>query len=259
MGFTLCSEVPQVDLLVALRDFAFNSLRCLHFEVMDSRFRLTDVASVSRRARVTPFHSYQLRLTSDEMLLAGMSQNARRNIRRSVREHVVVDEVPPKEAHTMVDEFYRQVRSAFQKRSLVPTFDIGRVHSMVEHLDGTGHLLMLRARTASDECAATGLFPGLPGSTAFFWMGASDRELLDVRPNEALMWKAMQTWRERGALRFDFGGGGTYKEKYGGNAVTVPWIRWSRLPGLEVARSGIKRGELFAQKTRGHRESKRRD
>jgi hypothetical protein len=50
---------------------------------------------------------------------------------------------------------------------------------------------------------------------AFFWGNASWRADQHWRPNEFLHWYALRDWKARGVKMFDWGGGGTYKEKYG--------------------------------------------
>ena len=100
---------------------------------------------------------------------------------------------------------------------------------------------MLRAGTPDGEPAASGLFLGLPGSTAEFWMGGSWRRHQGLLPNEVLMWEAIRTWRDRGCVRMNFGGGGGYKAKYGGTPHHMPWLRSSRVDALERARDAALR------------------
>src|SRR5690606_27099370 len=118
-----------------------------------------------------------------------------------------------------------------------PTYPVDRIEALIRHLGPTGNLLLLQSRTPEDgEVAATGIFPGLPGSTAEYWMGGSWRAAQSQLPNEALMFSALRTWRDRGAVRFNFGGGGKYKAKYGGAPHAMPWVRTSRFEVLERAR-----------------------
>jgi hypothetical protein len=72
---------------------------------------------------------------------------------------------------------------------------------------------------------------------AFFWGNASWRSEQIWRPNEYLHWYALRYWKHRGVKLFDWGGGGTYKEKYGVEPYSVPWYLRSRFPFLAVIRN----------------------
>ncbi len=245
MGCNLDPGVDPARVLAALPRFAARRLGCVHVEVMDRRVGPDDVPPGFLAAHLP---GYELCLADDDALLAGMTPHGRRDVRRALRNGITVEEVDPVRSPEFVDEYYEQVTEAFAKRSLVPTYPRARVEAVVRHLHPTGHLLLLRARTPDGVPAATGIFPGLPGGTAVFWMGASRRDRQSLLPNEALMWHALRAWRDRGAVRFDFGGGGRYKAKYGGAAIDVPWLRRSLLPGMERGREVVRRGVRRAQR-----------
>jgi hypothetical protein len=235
MGFNLDEPERLGAAIEALPTFAFRQLGCIHLEVMDRSCSPDSAPSGFQAGRLA---GYELDLGGDDdSLLARMTSHGRRDVRRSLRNGITVEEVDPTADTSFVPEYYEQVCQSFGKRSLTPTYPIERVELMVRHLFPTGRLLLLRARVADGTPAATGIFPGLPGSTAVFWMGASHRPLQSQLPNEALMWHALRTWRDRGAVRFDFGGGGRYKAKYGGDEIRVPWLRRSRFGVLEHGRA----------------------
>lgn len=50
------------------------------------------------------------------------------------------------------------------------------------------------------------------------------------------MWAAMRWWRDRGATCFDLGGGGPYKEKFGGEPHALVRLHGSRFGALDTAR-----------------------
>jgi hypothetical protein len=136
----------------------------------------------------------------------------------------------------------------------VPTYPARRVRALVRHLGGTGHVLLLRARGPDGTCLATGIYPAYH-RVAEFWGNASWRAHQHLRPNEALHWYAMRYWKARGVTVFDWGGGGSYKEKYGGRPVRRPWLRKSRFGMLEVLRTWAKRAVALRQRlvARAHR------
>lgn len=237
MGFTLADGGDITSALAALPTFAFSTLGCIHLEFAD-RSLLADEA-VPPGFIVSHLTGYELNLTDDDTLLAGMKSYGRRDVRRSLRNGIVVEDVDPTDPGDFAATYYAQVSEAFAKRNQVPTYPLNRVEAIIRHLAPTGRLLLLRALLPTGGVAATGIFPGLPGGTAEYWMGASWRAQQALLPNEALMWTAIRTWRDRGAVRFNFGGGGRYKAKYGGMPHSMPWVRRSRFGVLEHGRKAI--------------------
>ena len=141
---------------------------------------------------------------------------------------------------SFADEYYAQLVEVFARQSLVPPYGVERVRALIDCLEPTGHLLLVRARSAEGLPVATGIFPAFNG-TAYFWGGASVREHQILRPNEAVFWYAMRYWRARGMTVLDLGGGGEYKRKYGPSELRVPFFRRSRFPGLSVLREVARR------------------
>lgn len=240
MGVNCDGPVVWTELLGALREFAFRELGCVHLEFMDHQMPGATVLPPGFSTGRLP--GYELRIDcGDDALMGRMRPNGRRDVRRALRNGIEVEEVDPDCDPSFAAEYYSQVEVAFAKRGLVPTYPLSRVDAAIRHLHPTGRMLLLRARTPDGEKAATGIFLGVPGAGAVFWMGASHPEHQSLLPNEALMWHALRGWRDRGATRFDFGGGGHYKKKYGGTLQEVPWVRCSRIGALE-------RGRRSAQK-----------
>lgn len=245
MGFNMDDPGARVAALDTLPEFAFSKLGCVHLEVMDRSLTPDDVPDRFVAGR---FSGYELSLDGDDdTLMARMTSNGRRDVRRALRNGTHVEIVDPVTDRGFAAEYYAQVTESFAKRSLVPTYPLGRVESMIRHLHEVGNVVLLRTSDAEGRPMATGLFPGLPGGTAVFWMGASRRDAQSLLPNEALMWAALRTWRDRGAVRFDFGGGGAYKKKYGGVPIEVPWLRRSRFAVLERGREVARRAVRAAQ------------
>jgi predicted N-acyltransferase len=173
-----------------------------------------------------------------------MNSACRRCIRKAEKSGVQIEEASDA---TFVDDYYTQLQDVFAKQGLVPTYPRERVRALVEHVLPTGRLLLVRARSPDGTCIATGIFPAM-NDTMFFWGGASLRQHQILRPNEMVQWFAMRYWKARGIRRYDMGGGGEYKRKYGGREIAVPWIRKSRHPVLESLRNNAK--YLFSLKQR---------
>jgi len=59
---------------------------------------------------------------------------------------------------------------------------------------------------------------------SYFWGNASYQKDQGDSPNEALHWYEMRYWKSRGMRWLDWGGGGEYKQKFGGTPIAVPWF-----------------------------------
>ena len=82
----------------------------------------------------------------------------------------------------------------------------------------------------------------------FFFGGASYRKFQYLLPNEALIWHAMKHGIKNNIHTFDMGGGGHYKRKYGGEIITVPWIRVSKYEIFSKSRDLVKKLYKIKQK-----------
>ncbi len=243
MGFNLPPSVSRVDALRALKEFAFCELNCIHLEIMDRRITTNDFdkAGYLFDARIST--GFEIDLTINEAaLLAGMDAGRCRYIRKAERSGIRIEAA---DDLSFADDYYAQLEDVFARQKLVPTYPIERVRSLIRHVLPTGHLLLVRARDREGRCIATGIFPAL-NDTMTFWGGASLRASQYLHPNEAIQWFAMRYWKERGIAKYDMGGGGEYKRKYGGRELRVPWGRKSRYPLVEYLRNGGK--HLFALK-----------
>ena len=230
MGFNLKTGVSRRAAMEALIPFAFRQLKCVHLEVMDRRMTLEEGLALG--LSFSPFRGYEIDLAqSDEALFARMTSACRRCIRKAEREGVCIEEAGDDQ---FADDYYAQLKDVFAKQGRTPTYPLSHVQALVKHLGATGRLLMLRARDPEGRCIATGIFPAM-NDTMYFWGGASWRAHQILRPNEALQWHAMRYWKSRGVARYDMGGGGSYKEKYGGEQICVPWFRMSRFRLLDSA------------------------
>ncbi len=227
MGFNLDEGVSRRVATQALLAFAFRDLRCAHLELMDRRLCAEDVAGLGFEQRIGT--GFELDLTqSEDALFAKMSSACRGCIRKAGKSGVVVEEGADL---AFADDYHAQLQDVFLKQTLVPTYSLDRVRSLIAQVHATDSLLLLRARDAEGTCIASGIFPAF-NDTMYFWGGASWREHQSLRPNEAIQWYAMRYWKERGIGRYDMGGGGEYKRKYGGEEIAIPALRRSKYPWL---------------------------
>jgi hypothetical protein len=232
IGFNLRPGYSRARLLEPLMSWAFRDLRCVHVEVSDRCFGEEDgrVAGLAQ----TAYESYKTDLTkSEEDLFGAMEGACRRCIRKAEKSGVVIEEAHDFE---FAEEYYEQLKDVFAKQGKVPTYSLQRVRTLLERMLPTGHLLAVRARNPEGRCIATSLYPGM-NDVAFFWGNASWRSEQHWRPNEYLHWYALRYWKARGVTLFDWGGGGTYKLKYGVEPRVVPWFYKSKYPLLSTIRN----------------------
>jgi hypothetical protein len=232
MGFALQPGISRVGALEALRHFAFDDLKCVHLELMD---RNIAPAALDSRYGLRRYNGFEINLSpSEDRLLSNMARQCRGCINKATRCGVSIED-----AHDagFADDYYQQLEDVFAKQGLRPTYGKERVSALIDHLHPTGHLLLLRAFDTERRCIATGIFPAMH-DRAYFWGGASWREHQHLRPNEILFWYALRYWKARGVRYLDMGGAGEYKRKYGGQEISVPWLRTSRFPIVPLLRNG---------------------
>jgi hypothetical protein len=241
IGFNLQPGVSRRDALGALEKFAWNDLKCLHLEISDPHFTFEDAQGMGFTEEA--YASYRSDLTkTEEELFNGMESACRRCVRKAEKSGVQIEE-----AHDLAfaDEYYEQLKDVFAKQGLVPTYSVERVRSLVRNMEPSGNVLLIRARDPQGKCIATGIYPGY-NKIAEFWGNASFRTYQNLRPNEACHWYAMRYWKKRGAATFDWGGEGTYKEKYGCVPHRVPWFTKSRYQIVGALRNEAR--NMFARK-----------
>jgi hypothetical protein len=205
-------------------------------ELVDRHLTEEAASQLGFRYGFVDTYETDLRQSEDE-IFAGMNSACRRCIRKAEKSGVQIEEAADDQ---FADEYFEQLEDVFLKQDLVPTYGVDRVRALIKWLQPTGNLLLLRARDPEGNCIATGIYPGM-NTTAQFWGNASYRASQILRPNEALHWHAMLYWKERGAQVFDWGGGGTYKEKYGCTPLQVPRLMIPKYGFLLRLRDASKR------------------
>ena len=240
LGLNLAPGVSRLAAVAALVPFVFKTLGCLHLELADPYLTREDLASHPFEAHVGTTFVTDLRTTED-LLFETMDSSTRRAIRKGVKAGVVIEEAA---AEGFADEYYGHLIDVFAKQGLSPTYGRDRVAAMIAHVHPTGDLLLLRARDPDGHSIATGIFPGF-NHRSHFWGNGSLRASQILRPNEAIHWHALRYWREHGVQEHDWGGGGDYKEKYGGVRTATLHARLSRYAAIGVARDMARRAYYF--------------
>jgi len=240
MGFNLMPGVPRGAALKALQEFTFHELGCLHLEITDRYLDLNDGLELGFSYRL--IDGYLSDLTkSEDQIWAEMSSACRRAIRKSNKCGVVVE---PGKPEGFAETYYEHLVHVFAKQGLSPSYGAQRIQHLIDTYYDTGDLLLLRAFEPGGRCIATGIFPRFR-HYSFFLGNGSDPSHLSLRPNEALHWYAMRYWKARGSRSHDWGGGGSYKAKYGGVPFIVPSFWKSRYGFIRIARDIAEKAYYF--------------
>ncbi len=246
MGSNVVSGISRRLVLDAISRFAFRELGCVHLEMMDRRVTVEDARAGNFRVR--PFTGFEIDLTQSEDTLKGnMSGACRTNLRKALRSGLQVRQCCDA---GFADHYYSQLQDVFAKRNLVPTYNRERVQELIRCLLPEGKILLLQALDTEGQCIAS-MITVASNDTAFLWGSASWRQFQIMRPNELLMWSSMKYWKSHGIRRFDMGGAGDYKRKYGGYEISVPWVRVSKYAGLDGLRATAAQIVKLQQRLRG--------
>ena len=223
MGLLLGASVSRRTAMEALPDFAFRQLGCMHFEVVDSQAKPSDVEGLHISDSLN--RTIEVDLTStEEAIFSKMTASCRRNVRKAEKNGLVIE---PASDENFAAEYAEQLKDVFAKQGLVPHFGEDRVRLLIQELFPTGQLLLLRARDSTGKCIATGIYPALHNK-AYYWGGASWREYQKLYPNELLHWHAMRYWKSKGAKTYNLVGTMEFKQRFGGTETAVPVVSKSK-------------------------------
>jgi lipid II:glycine glycyltransferase (peptidoglycan interpeptide bridge formation enzyme) len=193
---------------------------------------------------VAPEATIRLDLSqTEEELLSGMSEMRRRNVRKSLRSELVVEE------DTDVETFQRLHASTAERQGFV-AIDTAAMRAQWSILAPAGQTRILLARHNGVAVAGIWLtsFAGVVTFKFAGWNAASDGSR---NANEALHWTAIRWARSIGARHYDLGGfdrqaaetlqaggeldktfqktPGYFKLGFGGTPILLPLARWSYL------------------------------
>ena len=231
MGFNLKPGISRTAAVQALKELAFDTLKCRHL-ILGDRY-LTDADYDPKEFETTILSGYEIDLTlSEDQLFRKMKPACRGCVRKACKCGVIIQEADDPQ---FVEDYYAQIRDVCACKGAIPDFGCDHVKALIHYLGPTGRLLLLRAINKEGICIATGIFPAM-NRTVLFWGGASWRCHSNVRPNEALLWYAMRYWKARGMSRFDMGGGGDYKLKYGSTPIYTRIIELSNNAYMRMLR-----------------------
>jgi CelD/BcsL family acetyltransferase involved in cellulose biosynthesis len=239
----LVMDVESWDVLVnhLLTEHYPINVRCLHntLPLADERFSLVKQAK---------WHGLDLR-PDLEKLWEGIHDSAHRAIRKSQREGLVV----------RFAESEQELRTFFEMHLRVRKYKYGLLaqpysffQNIWRHFVETGHGFILLA-LCEDKIVAGDFFLDWK-DTLYYKFNASLPEDLSHRPNDLLIWEAIQEGKKRGLSYLDFGlsdidqeGLVRYKRKFGTEEKTISFLHHAVNGGPSPAEKGIR--ELLGKLT----------
>lgn len=149
-----------------------------------------------------------LRRPLDEIFQA-FSSSCRRNIRKSERNGVLIEEIASKEE---LPVFYGLLKKTYS-RATTPLADFSLFASAFDKLHSRNMVKFFLAKLGDQYIAGRVilLFKG----KIFDWYAGSDHDHLNVYPNEMLVHHILKWGGQNGIHTFDFGGAGRPDERYG--------------------------------------------
>ncbi len=246
MGFLLRDGIDRRAAADALIPFAFGPLDCHHVELVDRRLGVDEMAGSGYAAERGKTYVIDLARPEDE-ILRGFRRTTRQEIQKALRAGLVVE---PASDSGFADEFYRYLVAVFARQGKAPTYGVDRVRHLIAAVYPSGQLQLLRVRTPTGETVGTAVVPGR-NETAVAWGMAFDRANKQVHAVELLWLETMKYWRGRGAIRYDMGGAGDYKAKYGGEVVELVRFHRSRYRALRFGRAVVREFVAARQIIRG--------
>lgn len=221
-------------------------LKCDHLELMDRRMAREDCDHLGLECSMFETFEVDISLAEDQ-IWKNMRRECRQCIRKAERCEVRIEEASDL---SFADEHYAQLKHVFAVKNSVPPFGVERIKRLIELAHPSGNLLMLRAHNKDGICIATSIFAAM-NQIMFYWGSASWRHLSQVRPNELLVWYAIQYCKERGMSTLELIGGGNYKLKFGSRRIVVPWVRISRSRSTAFLRTSAQKAFCTAQNAVG--------
>ena len=225
MGFDVVDGVNKLDLIPCIKDYLFHNKHVLFIEIVDRQITVEDAIAAGYRADVADTLELEIDKT-DEELFKVFKTDCRNFIRQFERRGAIYARAEPNEDFAV--EYYEQLEDVFAKQGLVPTYTIEKVKHILSHLKDGETVLCQRIRDPeNNKSIATSIFLAYK-KTFYFWGGASFRSGQHYRPNEYMLWRAIQYWRDKGYKIFDMVGVRDYKKKFGSHEVQYAHIMIAR-------------------------------
>ncbi len=175
------------------------------------------------------YYRHVLELSTDvDAVFAKLKSSTKRNIEKAMREKVTVTEVNTLDA---VKTFYR-LHCLTRKKHGVPPQPFRFFQMIYDHIIRRDHGQVVLAYHQGKAIAAAVYLHF--GNEAIYKFGASDSKYLHVRPNDLLMWEAIQWYCRNGYTQFCFGrtepgneGLRQFKNGWGAEETVIRYFRYN--------------------------------
>ncbi len=215
MGLDLFDKNEKINIYTQLVPYLFKSEKCQFIQINDRDVSIEMAEKAGFRH--SKIRTLELPVNvNDEGLFKKMKVDCRNYIRQFEKRGATIEQAIPDDV--FAGEYYEQLKDVFAKQKLVPNYSLRKVKVLIKNLHEHNSVLCLRVRDPEGKSIATSIFPGGSGKF-FFWGGASYRHSQHYRPNEYMIYRAIQYWRDRGCEVFDMVGVREYKKKFGPTEV----------------------------------------
>ena len=136
---------------------------------------------------------------SESEILSGLSENHRRNIKKAIKDGLTIRLDRSRES---LGDFYR-LHCRTRKRHGLPPQPLSFFKNILDHVLSRDLGIIVSAVYSGRVIASYVFFHF--GANAIFKYGASDTKFLSHRPNNLVMWEAIQWYQERGAMSLSLG------------------------------------------------------
>lgn len=227
MGFDVAEGVNKIDLIPSVKNYLFKLKHVLLMEIVDRQIGVEEAQMAGYQADIADTLELDINKTDDELFKV-FKTDARNFIRQFGRRGAVYERAIPNDEFAL--EYYEQLKDVFAKQGLVPTYGVEKVKHILCHLEDGENVLCQRIRDPeTNQSIATSIFLAY-NKKFYFWGGASLRSGQHYRPNEYMLWRAIQYWRDKGYKTFDMVGVRDYKRKFGSHEVQYAHIMIAKYP-----------------------------
>lgn len=241
MGFDLKPDIDVFSVLPFLKEFLFKNYSCHFIEIVDPNISLD--RAIIHRYYARPEGTLLLEINkTDQELFKVFKVDCRNYLRQFEKRGAIIEIAPP--SALFVEDYYEQLKDVFAKQHMLPTYSLDKVKLLVSTI-ASENILCLKVFTPDHSlCIASSIFLGYNG-VFYFWGCASLREYQKFRPNEYMIWTAIQYWRDKGYKLFDMVGIRDYKRKFGSFESSYTRIIMSRYKILIYIRDWAERLYFF--------------
>ena len=238
-GLTMLKEISinqRLDIYEELISWIFEKKHGFYIQISDWQLEVAECMHRNFNIEITKGYVLDLTKNKDELYRNMSYSSVRYSINKAIKSGVVIKEL--NNADEYANEYYKQLSEVFSKQGLTPTHSKEQTAVMLNHTY-PNNILAFYAEDVEGQPIASAFFP-YAGNYGFFSGAASYLSAQKLCPNEPLMWKAIETLKERGVKYMEFGGGRRYKEKYGPTAYVKPKLVYAKNSWLIPAKSFAK-------------------